>query len=147
MKPRPIRPGVHWLGAIDWNRRLFDSLIPLPDGTSYNTYLVQGAAKTALLDTVTSKSNSSIRCCAKVCQTRKPSRRSRRWPTRFRQNTQCCNGRHQGLILLAPRGTSVPRFRLRRVTRRGSGDPPEAKTGMMRMIKPGAVQAFASAET
>lgn len=52
MKPRPIRPGVHWLGAIDWNRRLFDALIPLPDGTSYNAYLVQGAAKTALLDAV-----------------------------------------------------------------------------------------------
>jgi len=52
MKPRQIRPGVHWLGAIDWNRRLFDALIPLPDGTSYNAYLVQGAAKTALLDAV-----------------------------------------------------------------------------------------------
>jgi len=52
MKPRQICAGVHWLGAIDWNRRLFDALIPLPDGTSYNAYLVQGAAKTALLDTV-----------------------------------------------------------------------------------------------
>ena len=40
------------MGAVDWNRRLFDSLIPLPDGTSYNAYLVQGSAKTALLDTV-----------------------------------------------------------------------------------------------
>ena len=40
------------MGAVDWNRRLFDSLIPLPDGTSYNAYLVQGTEKTALLDTV-----------------------------------------------------------------------------------------------
>jgi len=40
------------MGAVDWNRRLFDSLIPLPDGTSYNAYLVQGSKKTALLDTV-----------------------------------------------------------------------------------------------
>jgi flavorubredoxin len=40
------------MGAVDWNRRLFDSLIPLPDGTSYNAYLVQGSDKTALLDTV-----------------------------------------------------------------------------------------------
>jgi flavorubredoxin len=40
------------MGAVDWNRRLFDSLIPLPDGTSYNAYLVQGEEKTALLDTV-----------------------------------------------------------------------------------------------
>ena len=52
MKPRRIRDGVLFLGAIDWNRRLFDSLIPLPDGTSYNAYLVQGSEKTALLDTV-----------------------------------------------------------------------------------------------
>lgn len=52
MKPRQIRNGVEWMGAVDWNRRLFDSLIPLPDGTSYNAYLVQGAEKTALLDTV-----------------------------------------------------------------------------------------------
>lgn len=52
MNPRPICPGVHWLGAIDWNRRLFDALIPLPDGTSYNAYLVQGTEKTALIDTV-----------------------------------------------------------------------------------------------
>ncbi len=36
MKARTIRTGVQWLGAVDWDRRLFDSLIPLPDGTSYN---------------------------------------------------------------------------------------------------------------
>lgn len=52
MKPRKIRDGVYWLGAVDWDRRLFDALIPLPDGTSYNAYLVQGREKTALLDAV-----------------------------------------------------------------------------------------------
>lgn len=52
MKMRKIKDGVNWLGAVDWNRRLFDSLIPLPDGTSYNAYLVRGTEKTALLDTV-----------------------------------------------------------------------------------------------
>ncbi|MFH1102211.1 MAG: FprA family A-type flavoprotein [Pseudomonadota bacterium] len=52
MKPRTINERVQWLGAIDWNRRLFDSLIPLPDGTSYNAYLVKGSEKTALLDSV-----------------------------------------------------------------------------------------------
>lgn len=52
MKPRRIREGISWMGAVDWDRRLFDSLIPLPDGTSYNAYLVQGSEKTALLDTV-----------------------------------------------------------------------------------------------
>jgi flavorubredoxin len=40
------------MGAVDWDRRLFDSLIPLPEGTSYNAYLVRGSEKTALLDTV-----------------------------------------------------------------------------------------------
>jgi len=34
----------------DWDRRLFDELIPLPHGTSYNSYLVRGSAKTALVD-------------------------------------------------------------------------------------------------
>jgi flavorubredoxin len=51
MKARRIREGVQWMGSVDWDRRLFDSLIPLPDGTSYNAYLVQGSEKTALLDT------------------------------------------------------------------------------------------------
>ena len=52
MKARQIRPGIHWVGAIDWDRRLFDALVPLPDGTSYNSYLVQGSQKAALIDTV-----------------------------------------------------------------------------------------------
>jgi flavorubredoxin len=52
MKPREIKPGVFWVGAVDWDRRLFDSLIPLPDGTSYNAYLVKGSEKTALIDSV-----------------------------------------------------------------------------------------------
>jgi flavorubredoxin len=49
---REIRPGVSWVGALDWDRRMFDELIPLPDGTTYNAYLVKGGAKTALIDTV-----------------------------------------------------------------------------------------------
>jgi len=52
MKPRQIREKVYWMGAVDWDRRLFDSLIPLPDGTSYNAYLVEGSEKTVLIDTV-----------------------------------------------------------------------------------------------
>lgn len=47
-----LKPNVYPVGAIDWDRRLFDELIPLPDGTSYNAYLVKGSRKTALLDTV-----------------------------------------------------------------------------------------------
>ena len=52
MTVREVLPDIYWIGAIDWNRRLFDSLIPLPDGTSYNAYLVKGSEKTALIDTV-----------------------------------------------------------------------------------------------
>ena len=52
MEKRQLKEKIFWLGAIDWDRRLFDSLIPLPDGTSYNAYLVEGSKKTALLDTV-----------------------------------------------------------------------------------------------
>jgi flavorubredoxin len=47
-----LRPNIYAVGAIDWDRRLFDELIPLPDGTSYNAYLVKGSEKIALLDTV-----------------------------------------------------------------------------------------------
>jgi len=52
MKPRELKPNIYWVGAIDWDRRLFDELIPLPDGTSYNAYLIKSSEKTALIDTV-----------------------------------------------------------------------------------------------
>lgn len=47
-----IKENVIFVGSQDWDRRLFDELIPLPDGTSYNSYLVKGSEKTALIDTV-----------------------------------------------------------------------------------------------
>lgn len=43
---------IYSVGVIDWDRRLFDELIPLPDGTSYNAYLIVGSEKVALIDTV-----------------------------------------------------------------------------------------------
>jgi flavorubredoxin len=49
---RQVKDNVYAVGAIDFDARLFDRLIPLPDGTSYNSYLVKGGQKTALLDTV-----------------------------------------------------------------------------------------------
>jgi flavorubredoxin len=49
---KQLEPNVYSVGAVDWDRRLFDELIPLPDGTSYNAYLIKGSEKTALLDTV-----------------------------------------------------------------------------------------------
>ncbi len=52
MKPREIVPNVYLIGAVDWDRRLFDALIPLPHGTSYNSYFVKGSEKSVLIDTV-----------------------------------------------------------------------------------------------
>ncbi len=52
MGPRRFSESVDWVGVIDWNRRLFDSLIPLPDGTSYNSYIITGSEKVALVDSV-----------------------------------------------------------------------------------------------
>ena len=47
-----IAPDVFGVGAKDPSRRIFDALIPLPDGTSYNSYLIVGEQKNALIDTV-----------------------------------------------------------------------------------------------
>jgi flavorubredoxin len=52
MAVQEIKPQVFSVGARDWDRRLFDELVPLPDGTSYNAYLVKGSEKTALIDSV-----------------------------------------------------------------------------------------------
>ena len=52
MESRQIKQDVYWVGAEDWDRRLFDELIPLPDGTSYNSYFIHGSEHTALIDTV-----------------------------------------------------------------------------------------------
>jgi len=49
---RQLKSNIYEVGAIDWDARLFDRLIPLPDGTSYNSYLVRGNEKVALFDTV-----------------------------------------------------------------------------------------------
>ncbi|MFA5859700.1 MAG: FprA family A-type flavoprotein [Elusimicrobiota bacterium] len=52
MNIKQLCPNVYSVGAIDWDRRLFDELIPLPEGTTYNAYLVKGTDKTVLIDTV-----------------------------------------------------------------------------------------------
>ncbi len=49
---RKIVEGVYNVGAIDWERTLFDEIVDLPQGTSYNAYIVMGNEKIALIDTV-----------------------------------------------------------------------------------------------
>jgi flavorubredoxin len=46
-----LSKGVYNVGIKDWDRKLFDALIPLPNGTTYNAYLVIGNSKKALIDT------------------------------------------------------------------------------------------------
>lgn len=52
MSSRIIKDGVYSVGVIDWDRQTFDELIPLPQGTSYNSFIIRGSEKTALIDTV-----------------------------------------------------------------------------------------------
>jgi flavorubredoxin len=52
MVVREIVPGIEAVGVIDWHRVSFDDLMDLPDGTTYNAYVVRGSEKTALIDTV-----------------------------------------------------------------------------------------------
>jgi flavorubredoxin len=52
MAAREIKKDVFYVGAQDWDRELFDELIPLAEGTSYNSYFVKGKEKNLLIDTV-----------------------------------------------------------------------------------------------
>ncbi|MCD6474568.1 MAG: FprA family A-type flavoprotein [Thermoplasmata archaeon] len=47
---RKIVDGVYNVGVVDWDRVLFDEIVPLPQGTSYNAYLIMDE-KIALVDT------------------------------------------------------------------------------------------------
>lgn len=47
-----ILPGVHWVGAKHRELEVFDDLFPTHNGTTYNSYLIQGRKKVALIDTV-----------------------------------------------------------------------------------------------
>lgn len=52
MTVRKISENVCLVGVTDWDRQFFDELLPLPDGTTYNSYLITGSEKTALIDAV-----------------------------------------------------------------------------------------------
>jgi len=47
-----LKPGIHWLGALHPELRVFDDLFPTEHGSTYNSYLIQGSEKTAIIDTV-----------------------------------------------------------------------------------------------
>src|SRR4030043_943553 len=52
MSMQKIKENIYFVGAIDWERKLFCELISLPGGASYNSYLIKGSEKFALLDSV-----------------------------------------------------------------------------------------------
>lgn len=51
MKINLIKNNVYYCGTKDKERKLFDQLVELPQGTSYNSYLILGSEKNVLVDT------------------------------------------------------------------------------------------------
>jgi flavorubredoxin len=47
-----LAPGIHWIGAIDKDIRVFDVIMKAEQGTTYNSYLVKGSKSCALIETV-----------------------------------------------------------------------------------------------
>ena len=48
---KEIKNNIYYIGQNDVDRVIFDELIPLEHGTTYNSYLVKGSEKTAIIDT------------------------------------------------------------------------------------------------
>ena len=55
MRPIPMAPGVHWIGAMDPQLRVFDVVMRAEHGTTYNSYLVKGSAGCAVIETSKAK--------------------------------------------------------------------------------------------
>lgn len=51
-EPVSLAPGVHWIGALDPQLRVFDVILKTANGTSYNAYCVRGETGVAVIDTV-----------------------------------------------------------------------------------------------
>ncbi len=52
MKFKQIKENIFYCGLNDADRVIFDELIPLEHGTTYNSYLIKGSEKTAIIDTM-----------------------------------------------------------------------------------------------
>jgi flavorubredoxin len=50
MRPVRILPGLHWVGVLDTQLRVFDVIMQAQHGTTYNSYVVRGTDKVALID-------------------------------------------------------------------------------------------------
>jgi anaerobic nitric oxide reductase flavorubredoxin len=54
-QPLPLSSNVNWVGVNDTETPLFERLWRIPEGVSYNSYLIVGSKKTALIDSVHEK--------------------------------------------------------------------------------------------
>jgi flavorubredoxin len=52
MLPLKIAEGVHWIGALDPQLRIFDIIMKADHGTTYNSYLITAGDKVAVVDAV-----------------------------------------------------------------------------------------------
>ena len=55
MKSLEVKKDIYWVGALDPDLRIFDIVMYTPFGTTYNSYVVKGSEKTALIETVKEK--------------------------------------------------------------------------------------------
>ncbi len=51
-KAKEVKKGIYWVGALDYDIRVFDVVMYTDYGTTYNAYFVKGSEKTALFETV-----------------------------------------------------------------------------------------------
>lgn len=49
---KEITEDVYYIGVNDHETDLFEGLWPIPEGVSYNSYLVKGKEKVAIIDAV-----------------------------------------------------------------------------------------------
>jgi flavorubredoxin len=61
MNPVEIKPGIYWVGAVDWNLRDFHGYSRASRGTTYNAYLILDD-KVTLFDTVDSRFTHELLC-------------------------------------------------------------------------------------
>lgn len=51
IKTLEIKPGIFWAGVVDYDLKVFDVIMETEYGTNYNSYIVEGKDKIALIDT------------------------------------------------------------------------------------------------
>lgn len=52
MKSLHLKNDIYWVGALDPDLRIFDIIMYTPYGTTYNSYVVKGSEKVAVIETV-----------------------------------------------------------------------------------------------